>query len=76
MSQQEGTLLTVSLPDGERIIMPLKRLVRSLYRLAVYPMRIFAGYLLFGWRGALLALVLSLAPTENEKKLLASQSRR
>lgn len=51
--------ITMTLPNGERLTVPLQTMLWKGYNLATYPLRVGVGYVLFGWRGAALALVLS-----------------
>jgi hypothetical protein len=48
---QKPALLTLKLPNGETLTLPLRAAIKSLLNLMTYPRRLSAGYFLFGWRG-------------------------
>jgi hypothetical protein len=57
---QKPALLTLNLPSGETLILPVRTAIMSLLNLMTYPLRLSAGYFLFGWRGVLLIAALTL----------------
>jgi hypothetical protein len=56
---QKPALLTLNLPGGETLTLPVRTAIKSLLNLMTYPLRLSAGYFLFGWRGVLLISALT-----------------
>jgi hypothetical protein len=56
---QKPALLMLNLPDGETLTLPVRAAIKSLLNLMTYPLRLSAGYFLFGFKGVLLIAALT-----------------